>query len=144
MGIELKSKIRIVTVVLLSMVAGCAANGPRYSYSVVADNKQADLYVFRPYSFLSGGLSSGVYIDNEKVGVLKNGGYLSFDVSEGVHQVRVGKSYATIGVKRISENYLRYRYGWALFHMVPIVPEVLTEIGKEQALIEINDTKLSR
>lgn len=138
----MKNYFQATIVLLLLLVAGCAANGPRYNNDVNASTEKENLYIYRPYAFLSGALSADVYVDGNYKGTLKNGGFLKLNVSEGGHSIRVGKSSVNYSLSD-NKSFFRYTYGWALFFSIPIVPETLEAADKDIAIGELKETSLS-
>lgn len=133
----------LVALMSVLFIAGCAASGARYSNEagVVSDN--GNLVVYRPYRFMSGGVYADVYIDDQKVGILKNGGYIMLDVGSGTHTLRIGKQTRTISTSNDERFFFRYSHKWALFGVFEFIPATLNAVDEKAAFDELKETKQS-
>ncbi len=131
-------------VALLSVLfAGCAASGPMYPVEAGEASDRGNLVVYRPYRFLSGGVYAYVYIDDRKVGILKNGGYIKLDVGSGAHTLRVEQQTRTISASNNERILFRYTHRWALFGVIDFVPATLNAVDEKAAFDELKETKQS-
>lgn len=124
-------------------IAGCAASGPMYPTKTGAASDTGNLVVYRPYRFLSGGVYANVYIDDQKVGILKNGGYITLDVGSGTHTLRIKNQTRTISASGNERILFRYTHGWALFGAIDFVTATLDAVDEKSAFDELKETKQS-
>ena len=128
---------------MLVLLAGCAANGPKYTNSIDISKEKGNLYIYRPYALLSGGLSANVFVDDKLMGTLKNGGYIKLSLTSGGHSIRVGKQHKSFTVTKNNKSFFKFTYGWSLFFVVPFVPQSLESVAKGLAVSELSETSLS-
>lgn len=138
----MKNLYHLIVLLLVLFIAGCAASGPMYTSDAGATLEKGNLVVYRPYRFLSGGAYANVYIDDQEVGVLKNGGYLRLDVGSGTHTLKVGTQTRTISASSSETLFFRYSHRW-MFLFVEFVSATLNDVDEKAAFDELKDTKLS-
>ena len=141
--ISMKNVYCLIALLSVLFLAGCAASGPMYSTEVGAASDKENLVVYRPYRFLSGGVYADVYIDDKKVGILKNGGYIKLDVGSGTHTLRIKNQTRTISASGNERILFRYSHGWALFGVIDFVPATLVAVDEKAAFDELKETKQS-
>lgn len=66
-----------------SMLAGCAATGAPFALEKNISSNKAVIYIYRPEIAINCCVSPNIFINNENIGQLKNGGYLSTVVVPG-------------------------------------------------------------
>jgi hypothetical protein len=133
----------LVALLSVLFIAGCAASGPMYPAEAGIAIESGNLVVFRPYRFLSGGVYPDVYMDDQKVGILRNGGYIRRDVGSGSHVLRIGKKSETITISNNERFFFRYTHKWALFGLLEFVPATLNAVDEKSAIDELKETKQS-
>ena len=69
-------------------IAGCSASGEKFQ-ELEMRNDSALVYIYRPWQFTNGGGWPHVYVDGEKIGPLKNGGYIAKDITPGNHSIEL-------------------------------------------------------
>lgn len=145
LNLELSMKHYLYLAALLSVLflAGCAASGPKYSAGPNATSTDGNLVIYRPNRHMSGGLYANVYLDNQHIGRLKNGGYIRINVGDGQHTLKVGGQTRTISSVNNEKLFFRFSYGWALFHAIEIVPQRLERIEEKAAYEELKETNES-
>ncbi|MDQ6989343.1 MAG: DUF2846 domain-containing protein [Mariprofundaceae bacterium] len=75
--------------IVLAMLGGCGAGGAKFSgLEQIADNS-AQVYIYRPSSFIQSANYPDLALDGQEIGQLKNGGYLRFTVPAGEHNLSV-------------------------------------------------------
>ena len=127
--------------ILLFALTGCAANGPKYSEQYANEHDDSNFYIYRPDTIWSSAINSGVFIDDELIGTLQNGSFVSANISEGEHTIKVGKQLKKFTVSNDSKTYFKFKYGWALFFVIPISPQALDEVSEAIAINELNETR---
>jgi len=128
---------------LLFFMTGCSANGPIYSPAGM-ENGKGQIYVYRPGNISNSLRSSWVTVNGDRRYGLKNSGYHVYDLPAGKHSIRVGKKRIEVDLESGESKYVRYRYGWALFNVIPFDPGQLKEVADiELAKSEIVSLKLS-
>lgn len=139
----MKQNVYVVALFSVLFLAGCAASGPKYSADASATSDKGNLIIYRPYKSMSGGLYANVYLDNQHVGRLKNGGYIRLNVDDGKHTLKVGSQIRTIPSMNNEKLFFKYFYGWALFAAVEVVPETLDAVEEKTAYDELKDINQS-
>lgn len=67
-----------LALVVIFLLAGCATLGPTYQKVDMIPEESALVYVYRPKSFVGGGVSYTVHADGQTVTKLVNGGYYPY------------------------------------------------------------------
>jgi hypothetical protein len=139
----MKRMFYLIAMLFVLLISGCAASGPKYLAETDASVDSGNLVVYRPYRFTSGGAYANVYIDEKKVGVLKNGGYLKLGVGSGAHTLRVERLTRTISASNKERIFFRYSHRWSLFGMIDFISATLNEVDEVAAFDELKETKQS-
>lgn|GEM_PF-6471638 len=159
--------VRYLIVVLCLFVSGCAATGPKFTYSEPSLT-QSKIYLYRKYSFVGSAASPNIYMDGEIKGKLHTGGYVLMSVVPGVHEVIIGRlgkdspnwspdnAILKLQVEPGAEYFLKMdmNFGGVFPIIIPIAPspiilttgkaniKIVTE-NKEQALIDLDGARRS-
>jgi hypothetical protein len=126
------------------MFSGCIASGPAFrpSDELKTDSK-ALVYIYRPGNLIGCGIAPTVYVDEIKLGNIKNDGYLVCSVDPGKRVVELVNwgDPSTIYIDTVAGNeyYVRYFVDSDVSHIF----FQLALIPKEFALREIQHTKKS-
>ena len=144
---------------LMIFLEACGAYGKRFTNLDLVEDKKGVLYIYRPTRLLHGGTWPTINIDGQKVGSLKNGGYLVKEISPGKHVVEItGNIFIGGWMHRSFEvpididageySFLRIWLGGAELHGTPGMYSVLAdvhvkEVPKEVALKELSEVRLS-
>lgn len=83
---KITSKFIVLLTIGLSstfLLLGCSSKGPKFSEMQKAETDKGLIYVYRPSSFVGGGVSYDIHVKksdgtDEVLGNLKNGGYLQY------------------------------------------------------------------
>jgi hypothetical protein len=78
---------KIIALILLSLIAGCAATGPTFTPATDLSDSAAIIYVYRPARAANSGGYPLITLNSEVKGPLKNAGYLAIRVPAGTHVV---------------------------------------------------------
>lgn len=78
---------KITLIVALLLLSACSATGSKFSDMQLPDEGKARIYVYRPSAFIGGGMSFSVGVNQENIGRLKSGGYLTKQLSPGDYDV---------------------------------------------------------
>ncbi len=78
----------ILTFVLLS---GCSANGPTFQNLAVPTQNKSIVYFYRQAAFYGAANCPNLIINGNKIGCLKNGGFLQIELEQGEHTVLFDK-----------------------------------------------------
>ena len=91
--------IRILSIMLgfLLILSGCSATGERFSQVNEFPKEASTLYIFRESKFFNSAYCPAMYLNDEKIGCLKNGGYIRHKLQPGLHLLEVRKSAFLIG-----------------------------------------------
>lgn len=133
----------VIALLSVLFITGCAASGAKYSSEAGAAADKENIVVYRPYRFQSGALYANVYVDGQKVGKLKNSGYLKLNVGSGKHTLRVGSQTREISISDNKQLFFRFTHGWALFAAIDVIDDTLDTVEERFALEEIKDTNQS-
>ena len=79
------------TMLILAFLGGCSASGPKFSEPAPFLNKEAIVYMYRPYVFFRGGETPTIFVNGEAKRQLKNGGFIFFHVDPGEHKIKLAK-----------------------------------------------------
>ncbi|MFC4699807.1 DUF2846 domain-containing protein [Glaciecola siphonariae] len=132
-------------IVLLSFIlSACAARGQPFQNLVEPAAGNAVIYLMRDSSFVGGAYCPNVEVNEEKVGCLKQQGFIRIEVPAGNHKVCFCKGITEIGddvilALDLSENEVRF------FEWIPEVGEmafvgsnVYATGGKMESIIQHN------
>ena len=97
----------VVSIGAVVLLSGCGASGQQFSQFSTPKPDRAQVYVYRPESFVGGGVYYDIHVTNPMnadliVGELVNGSYMEFDVPSGESEVwgkTEAKSSVTLDVK---------------------------------------------
>ncbi len=94
--IAVRVRRRYLSSLLLTVfvVAGCAAKGAPFAGFTAPKNGGAELIIYRPDLFRSGGRAIAVYVDDAEVGQLLNGGWLAVPLEPGKRSLRMSERLA--------------------------------------------------
>lgn len=103
-----KSLLLISSMVCTVIFSGCGAKGQQFTQFNQPKLDKGMLYVYRPSSFLGGGVFYDVHNTNQQnndlvIGELRNGGYIEAEVSVGENEIwgqTEAKSSVTIDIKK--------------------------------------------
>jgi len=73
----------------LVLLSGCSAGGAKFSGIEKPSDNLAQVYIYRPSSFVQSGNFPDLALDSTNIGQLKNAGFLSFHAPPGNHSLRV-------------------------------------------------------
>ena len=82
-SIKKESKMKKLFLLVLVLLAGCGATGAPFVLEKNSSNAKAIIYFYRPSIAINCCVAPNVFVNNHKIGQLKNGGYLSATVSPG-------------------------------------------------------------
>jgi hypothetical protein len=132
-------KYLLISVILLA--TGCASLGPVYSKIDKIPDNTGLVYIYRPSSFIGGGVSYDVKDGDTVVTTLHNGGYYPYFSSPGEKEFWAkteAKSSVTLDVKSGQTYYIKGEVGAGFFVGHPHLMVVAPEVGEK----EIEDCKL--
>jgi hypothetical protein len=107
---------RLFIVATVLLIGGCAATGARFSPEPAVGNGKALVYVYRPSIAVNCCVAPYIFINSQKQGQLKNGGYLVVAVDPGPLTVEAVNE--TVGFKslKLTVNAMpgqSYYFRWA-------------------------------
>jgi hypothetical protein len=130
---------------VISLMTGCAANGPAFESVENPDVSQGLLYFYRPSSLFGVGLSTKISIDEVEQGSLKEKGYFSCCVKPGKRIIE-----AKIGMEKPLTLYLdvesgqEYYIRWWFESSYSSYSYNIAVIPIEYAIQEIQHTRKSK
>jgi hypothetical protein len=123
------------------LITGCATLGPIYSKVDKIPDNSGLVYLYRPSSFIGGGVSYDVKIGETIITTLRNGGYYPYFSALGEKEFWAqteSKSSVTLDVKEGQTYYIKGEVGVGFIvgrpHLMVVPPEIAEK--------EIVDTKL--
>jgi len=136
------NRILIFSYLLFTLIlAGCAANGPKFTEQFNITEDDSNVYIYRPESALNSAVNAGIYIDGNHVGNIRNGSYFKTKLPNGLHTIKVHTESQIVTISDNNEIYLRFVHGWALFWAITIAPQSLEIVDKNIAITELNETR---
>ena len=124
------------------MLAGCAATGDQFSEFNTPKKGNGDVYIYRPSQFLGGGVAFTINLNDQPLGVLRNGGYLHKELPTGVSFLSASSEVTRTQKVNINENEpscVRFSVGVGFIAGRPVFEPVDLDTCK----FEIKKTKLS-
>nr|WP_136252933.1 DUF2846 domain-containing protein [Ningiella ruwaisensis] len=83
--------VNIFVFVLAAFLSGCSATGEKFSEATLVNQESATVYFMRQNKFLGAAGCRDVLIDNEKVGCIKNAGFLKIEILPGKRFISLPK-----------------------------------------------------
>ena len=109
---------------MIFLLSACSASGPRYSELPKEPlNGRAEIIVYRLSQIAASGGCYRVEIDDSRIGILANGGYLRQIVEPGKHKVSIVLREdldLEIETKPNETNYIQYNIGLAGMSAFPL------------------------
>lgn len=124
MELTLKPFVSTVYLLFAILIAACSATGPIYSKKEhnVLEGK-SEIVVFRESKIGASGSSFCVKIDDDPIGILSNGGYLSAIVEPGKHSVMIPFKEGLeleVETKEGESKFILFTIGLASMYALPI------------------------
>lgn len=127
------SMIILLGVVLL--LSSCASLGPAYQKADKIPEGAGLVYLYRPSSFVGGGVSYDIKVGETVITTLYNGGYYSYFAKPGEVEFWAkteSKSSVTLDVKAGQTYYLKGTVGVGFFVGRPHLMVVSTDVGEKE------------
>jgi len=148
---------KIMFLIVLGILSGCAATGQQFSImDLGVNNSDAVIYLYRPSRFANSAGYPKITLDGENKGGLKNGGYLVFRVSPGSHTITQEYSWTwdfkanpvVVNAKKNSQYFVRLDTGVHIGDPSAVVNGVsryisFEEVEESVGLVEIKDLHIS-
>lgn len=131
----------LLVVVLAVTQFGCASLGKPFEPVASASSDQSVIYIYRPSSFVGGGVSYTIYSGNKAITKLYNGGYYPYVAKLGEVELWAeteSKSSVTVDLKAGETKYVKGTVGVGFFVGRPN----LSVVDPAVALSEIKECKL--
>lgn len=142
MKVTVKNVIVIASLLLITLLTGCGAKlGPVYQKAEEIPLDSGLVYIYRPSSFVGGGVSYDVKVGDTSITRLYNGGYYPYFSAPGEVEFWAQtetRSAVTLDVKAGETYYIKGTVGVGLLMGRPHLMVVPAEI----AINEIVDCKL--
>ncbi|WP_041324530.1 DUF2846 domain-containing protein [Saccharophagus degradans] len=154
----------VIVFIVLILLAGCSASGPVYKQHELQNSKNATLYIYRPSKAVNCCVAPLIYVDSEKLGPLKNGGYTVQELEPGAHVITVGDGSHGFDASTVELNFEsgeEYYLKWVIGSLDNLGVVILTGmvgagaaapgerdynlvvINSEDAKVEISKLKMS-
>jgi hypothetical protein len=136
-----KATINFILISSFLLITGCASLGPIYSKVDKIPDNTGIVYLYRPSSFIGGGVSYDVKIGDIVITTLYNGGYYPYYSQPGEKEFWAqteSKSSVTLDVRSGQTYYIKGTIGVGFIvgrpHLMVVAPEIAEK--------EISDCKL--
>lgn len=126
---------KIFIFVLISLCAGCAAKGNKFSPVEAIPEGKSLIYIYRPSGFIGGGVHYDVYVGQDKVCNLVQGGYCQFFSGIGEHEVwgkTESKGTVAVDAKAGKTAYVKAGVGMGFFVGRPTLIVVDDSLGSKE------------
>ncbi len=75
------------SIVVLATLAGCVASGPKFTEIARPIEGKGNVYLFRQTAFYGSGSCPNIFLDTNKIGCLRNGGFFLLELEPGYHEI---------------------------------------------------------
>lgn len=130
-----------LTLLMLALLSGCTSLGPIYQKVDTLPEDKGLVYIYRPNSFVGGGVSYDVKVGEKPIMTLYNGGYYPYFSSPGEVEFWAkseSRSAVTIDVETGKTYFLKGTVGVGFLVGRPH----LTIVSSETGMSEIKECKL--
>jgi hypothetical protein len=137
----IRNAIVVGSLLLLTLLSGCANLGPVYTKVDMVPPNKGLVYIYRPGSFVGGGISYDVKVGDAPVTTLYNGGYFPYFSNPGEVEFWAKtetKSAVTLDVKAGETYFIKGTIGVGFLMGRPHLLVVPNDLGAK----EIADCKL--
>ncbi|WP_444908126.1 DUF2846 domain-containing protein [Microbulbifer sp. SSSA008] len=151
----------LISVFLSVTLSGCSASGPMYTEYKRLNSDTGVLYLYRESSLVNMAVGPKVYIDGGGGQILKNGGYLAYELSPGKHTIIVGddsfgfdNKVMEVDLKQGENLYIKWKVGSLTTMEIMVVGDAAAGYGERDyhliampgsvAAKEISALKLSK
>ena len=114
----------LIYLLLTMSIVACSATGPIYSEKEPSElSGKSEIVVFRESKIGASGSSFCLKIDDDPIGILSNGGYLSAIVEPGKHSVKIPFKEGLeleIDTRDGESKFIRFTIGLASMYAIPI------------------------
>ena len=127
-------------VVVISLMAGCAAHGPAFKKITEIPTGKGVVYIYRSPGIVGSAVSYQVYVGNSSLGRLVPGGYLTYLANPGELELwgeTESKGSVTLDVKPGQEHYLKGSLSFGFVVGRPLLMVVEPSVGR----MEIEECK---
>lgn len=134
---KVRSKLFSITIFLgiLLFFVSCASLGPVYQKVDKIPDGMGLVYIYRPSSFVGGGISPDIKVGETVVTTLYNGGYFPYFVEPGEVEFWAkteSKSAVTLDVKAEQTHYIKGTIGVGFFVGRPHLMVVSPDVGEKE------------
>ena len=134
-----RNKVSFMSIIILLGVAlllsSCASLGPTYQKTDKIPEGTGLVYLYRPSSFIGGGVSYDIKVGETVITTLYNGGYYPYFAKPGEVELWAkteSKSSVTLDVKAGQIYYLKGTVGVGFFVGRPHLMVVSTDVGESE------------
>lgn len=127
---------------LAFLLAACGATGTQFSALEAPSEGQSKLYVYRSPSFKGAAIHYDVYAGEQKIGNIRNGGYISKELAPGDYEIWAkteARRSVTIPLRANEIQCVKASVGFGAFVGRP----KLESVSLDQCKAEITATKAS-
>jgi len=132
MSVPLRKLVFSLSLLLVALLSGCASLGPVYQKVETVPADRGLVYIYRPSSFVGGGVSYDVKVGETPVTTLYNGGYYPYLSAPGEVEFWAkteSRSAVTLDVKAGETYFLKGTVGVGLLVGRPHLTVVPNETG---------------
>lgn len=141
MFVSIRKAIILLLLLFLTFLSGCATLGPVYQKTETIPEGKGLVYIYRPNSFIGGGVSYDVKVGETVITTLHNGGYYPYFSEPGEIEFWAkteSRSAVTLDVRPGDIQFIKGTVGVGFFVGRPHLIVVPYDAGVE----EIKDCKL--
>ena len=147
---------RFIALAVVVFLTGCSATGPVFEARSAAPAGYGIVYVYRPSTFVNGGLAPYVYVDRAQKPKLRNGGYQRYELSAGVHKIATdgnflewhpGRAEVSVNLRENDVKYLRLGSDVGFVSLIPaaaVTTAKLSQVPQSIGEVEIRETSESQ
>jgi len=135
MKLTMRNVIMLFSLLFLGLLSGCASLGPVYQEADLVPEDKGLVYIYRPSSFVGGGVSYDVKVGETPVTTLYNGGYYPYLSAPGEVEFWAkteSRSAVTLDVKVGETYFVKGTVGVGLIVGRPHLTVVPNETGFQE------------
>ena len=125
----------LISIIAFLVLNGCASLGPQFQKVEATPTEKGLVYIYRPSSFIGGGVSYDVKVGETAVTTLYNGGYYPYLSSTGEVEFWAkteSKSSVTLDVRAGQTYYIKGTVGVGIFVGRPHLMIVGADVAEKE------------
>lgn len=140
-----KATMRLLSILSMIVLAGCAAPGPKFSGLKEVPKTNAELIVYRKSALFASATAMPVSVDGAQVGELYNASFLELPLPPGRHSIRVTpgpltqSAETTVALTAGERKFLHFDFPTGPLANIFFIGVTLDERDEKTALEDIRD-----